>query len=471
MKKDTDFEICRKELIESGINFESHHINQEVRTNISQKIKSKIEKIQEISGKLNCSIGIVGGFVRDLILERQSEDVDFLVFRGDFHKLTLKIAETMGAKIGKMSNRTLTTQIRFPDEVVFEFNSTRKERYEYPSRVPIVEKASIVEDLQRRDFTINALIMFEDFYIDLFDGTADLQNQLIQTTREPDIVFHEDYLRIFRAIRIACKLGFSLSSEINKGIRKNATNLLDVPKERILQELKLSFSYAPSRAYRLIRDLKILEVLFPEVKNIELNSQVFTTKDTWTKIEEKINFLEIKGSTNVNLFIAMIFVEIASEKSSEMEDRDLVQIANEILQKYKFSNRERTEITAYISFRNSLIDIIENPPQDFEIRKMLREQSDLIDNIILLTKAELSTRTEDLDLDPLLDRIAMLRDRKDLIFFEPELNGHEIRKIFNVKGEKIGSIKSKLVEVIMKEEIKNKREDCISYIKKYMIPQ
>jgi len=468
MKKDTDFEICRKELIESGTIFKSHQINQEVRTNISQKIKSKIENIQEISRKLNCSIGIVGGFVRDLLLERQSEDVDFLVFRGDFHKLTLKIAETMGAKIGKMSNRTLTTQVRFPDEVVFEFNSTRKERYEYPSRVPIVEKASIVEDLQRRDFTINALIMFEDFYIDLFDGTADLQNQLIQTTREPDIVFHEDYLRIFRAIRIACKLGFTLSSKTKKGIRKNATNLLDVPKERILQELKLSFSYAPSRAYRLIRDLKILEVLFPEVKNIELNSQIFCTKDTWTKIEEKIKFLENKGSANVNLFIAMILLEIEAEKSSEMENKDIVQIANEILQKYKFSNREKTEITAYISFRNSLIDMIENPPQDFEIRKMLRKQRDLIDSIILMTKAELSTRTKNLDLDSLLDHIAILRDRKDLIFFEPELNGHEIRKIFKVKGEKIGSIKSNLIEAIMKEEIKNKREDCIAYIEENM---
>jgi len=456
---DRDFEFCKKELIESGVDFKIHQISKETKKIISSKIQSKIDNIREISSSLECSLGIVGGFVRDLLLGRKSEDVDFIVFKGDLQKLTTTVAEKMGGKIGKMSNRTLTTQVRFPDGIVFEFNSTRKERYEYPSRIPIVEKASIVEDLQRRDFTLNALIMFENSFIDLFNGVEDLQNQLIQTTRGPEIVFHEDYLRMFRAVRFACKLNFNISSEVENGIMLNAMNLLDVPKERIISELKTSLSYSPTKTFILMRDLGILEVMFPEVKNIELDNHIYSIKDTWTRIESKLKFLETKDSKNVNLFLTMILEEIIITR-----DSDLTQSVERILRHYKFSNKEISEILDYLKYRNSLIDLTEIVPEDFDIRKTLRELGDLVDGVILWTESELSIRTEGIDLDPLLAQILRLQQREDLIFFEPKLDGHMIREIFKIEGNQINHVKSLLIDAIMKEEIPNSTESCVAYL-------
>ena len=264
---------------------------------------------------------------------------------------------------------------------------------------------------------------------------------------------------MFRAVRFACKLNFNISSEVENGIMLNAVNLLDVPKERIISELKTSLSYSPTKTFTLMRDLGILEVMFPEVKNIELDNNIYSIKDTWTRIESKLKFLETKDSKNVNLFLTMILEEIIITR-----DSDLTQSVERILRHYKFSNKEISEILDYLKYRNSFIDLTEIVPEDFDIRKTLRELGDLVDGVILWTESELSIRTEGIDLDPLLAQILRLQQREDLIFFEPKLDGHMIREIFKIEGNQINHVKSLLIDAIMKEEIPNSTESCVAYL-------
>ncbi|MHA2255951.1 MAG: hypothetical protein ACXAAM_07760, partial [Candidatus Heimdallarchaeaceae archaeon] len=312
---DDDLTFFVEELRNSGLKATIHQIDNSILEKIDKRVLAKIKSIKDISKNLNCSIGIVGGFVRDLLLENPSQDVDFIILKGDIDDLTQTIAKEMEGKVGKMNNQTLTTQIRFPDGTVFEFNEARKETYEYPSRVPKVEKASLIEDLSRRDFTINTFVLFGNKYIDVFNGKKDLENKILQTTREPSIVFNEDYLRMIRAIRFASKLDFSITEQVVEGIKEHADNLAEVPHERILNELKISLEFDPTKTYYLMRNLGILTALFPEIPNIDLDENKFRFSNLWKKIEHKFEYLKEHKVKDSSVLLSVIFMELQVEDS------------------------------------------------------------------------------------------------------------------------------------------------------------
>jgi len=313
VNNDDDLTFFIEELRKSGFEASIHQIDNSILEKIDSRVLEKIKAIKDISKKLDCSIGIVGGFVRDLLLENPSQDVDFIILKGDMQDLSEKIAETMDAKIGKMSNQTLTTQIRFPDGIVFEFNEARKEEYEYPSRVPKVEKASLIEDLSRRDFTINTFVLFGNKFIDVFDGRSDLENGVLKTTREPSIVFNVDYLRMIRAIRFASKLDFSTTAQVMEGIKEHAYNLAEVPHERILCELKISLAFNPRKSFNLMRQLGILTSLFPEIPDVKIESDQYKFSSLWDKIEYKLDYLKNKNVRDSSLLLSILFMELQVE--------------------------------------------------------------------------------------------------------------------------------------------------------------
>ncbi|MCK4845915.1 MAG: CCA tRNA nucleotidyltransferase, partial [Candidatus Heimdallarchaeota archaeon] len=316
-ESETSYNLCIDELKKNNITAKIHEISDKNLQIIDSAVQDKIESVYKIASQAGGAIGVIGGFVRDLLLGNASHDVDFVVFQGNINKLTELIGHELNGKIGKMSNQTLTTQIRFPDGIIFEFNSTRKEHYEHPSRMPIVEKGTLVDDLFRRDFTINAFIMFGNKYIDVFDGTNDLQNLIIQTTREPTVVFREDYLRMFRAIRFSCMLNFEIDKRVKEGIRKSVEHLKFVPHERILDELKSSISSNPLRAFRLMVDLNIFETIFPEIKNYPLEKSSFLPDTVWKKIEQKLRYMLDNKITDSTFLIAVILLEFDLDMTLE----------------------------------------------------------------------------------------------------------------------------------------------------------
>ncbi|MBY9000447.1 MAG: CCA tRNA nucleotidyltransferase [Candidatus Heimdallarchaeota archaeon] len=449
-----------------GIEPNVYPIPADLLSKINLVISEKIQAVRKIAKEQKAAIGIIGGFVRDLLLGKPSQDVDFVVFGGDFNKLTLEIAKQTDSKIGKMSNTTLTTQIRFKDGIVFEFNSARKEEYEFPNRTPKVSRGTIVDDLFRRDFTINSFVMFENVYFDIFNGKDDLKNKIIQTTREPELVFREDYLRMFRAVRFSSKLNFNIAEEVKEGIRINAKNIVDVPKERTLSELTASFTNDPVKTFKLMADLKLFETMFPDIRCKNLDETNYSPPNSWKKIEEKLQFLKSNNTNNISIILAVILMEtIIDDQSVNNHESALVQKIDKQLRFFKFSNKERNEIVFLVKNRNSLLDLIEGIPSKLELRQAVRKLGEFLDAIILMTQAELSVKVKKKGLPALQNRLIEIRKTDELINFKLAIDGHEIEDLFGFKGQKIEQIKTELLRAIMNEEIINSKETCIKYIK------
>ena len=465
--------LCEKELKSRGVIPTIHDIDKNLLSGICANVVKKINQIISITNKNNYAIGIVGGFVRDLLLENPSDDVDFIIFQGEINDLTEIIASEMNGKIGKMSNQTLTTQVRFSDGIVFEFNSTRKERYEYPSRTPIVEKASIFDDLNRRDFTINTFLKFGSKYVDIFNGTKDLKNSILQTTRKPSVVFHEDYLRMFRAIRFACKLDFEVADNVKNGIKKNTKNILEVPHERIINELKLSLESNSVKAFQLMLELNIFETLFPEIPDNSIDEEIFLVRSVWKKINLKLEYLWEHKQFNPSVLLSAILSELEIEKSlarnKQTADYLRFQKAILFLKKYTFSNKEIKEISQYMKNKDILLVFTELSPSLIEMRLFLRELGPLLENLISITLAENSTRRIQIFLDPIIDKLRQINENQELIHVIPKLDGNEIESIFGFKGIEIGEVKLILSMAIMNEAIPNTRDACIEYVRQKMI--
>jgi len=473
--EDPNLILCLQQLQDQGIKYEIHSIQENQLKKIKPKVMEKISTINELALREGYAIAIVGGFVRDLLLGNPSQDVDFVIFKGEINSFTEFIAEEMGGQIGKMNNQTLTTQIRFPDDVVFEFNTTRKEIYEFPSRVPEVKLGTIVNDLYRRDFTINAFIMFKDKYIDIFEGTKDLQNKIIKTAKIPTTVFREDYLRMFRAIRFATKLDFNIDEEVKDGIKENVTNILRVPKERILNELKLSLISNPTKTFKLMTELDLLSTLFPEIPNIPLNQEIYEHQTTWEKIESKFKYLHENNVKDSTALIAVMIMELQVSDALLFEERRIELIKRQeikvLLKKFKFSNKEIEEIILYTKYRNALCRLTEFQASVLELRLFLRRIDYILENMIQLCSAENMTKKKKTDLSRVVKKLRKLAKESELIHVVPQLDGNEISRIFGFKGREIGEIKKLLSIAIMKEEIQNTKEDSIKYIREKLLNQ
>jgi tRNA nucleotidyltransferase/poly(A) polymerase len=473
--EDSHLKFCVHQLQEMGIDYVVHSIQEKMLKKIDAKVLEKITKISDIALRKEFSVGIVGGFVRDLLLGNPSQDVDFIIFRGEIDVFTKLLVKEMGGKIGKMNNQTLTTQIRFPDDVVFEFNSTRKEVYEFPSRIPEVELGTVADDLSRRDFTINAFIMFKDKYIDIFDGTKDLQNKIIKTTKTPAIVFREDYLRMFRAIRFASKLDFEIDEKVKEGIKENVTNILRVPKERILNELKMSLVSNPSKTFELMIELDILPTLFPEVPNVPLNQEIYEPETSWEKIKLKLNYLQKNNVKDSTALIAVIFMELQISDSLLFEKKRIELIKRQeikvLLQKFKFSNKEIEEIILFTKYRNALCRLTEFQASILELRLFLRRIDYTLENMIHMCLAENKIKKKKINLSKVTKKLRELAEETELIHVVPQLDGNEINKLFGFKGREIGEIKHMLSIAIMNEEIQNTKEDSIRYIREKLLKQ
>jgi poly(A) polymerase len=249
---------------------------QTIPKDILEKLKRNnyFKLITEIASEKNVEAYLVGGYVRDLFLNRNSKDVDVVIV-GD----GTAFAEAFAKKADRKSKLSIfktygTANVRFT-HYEFEFVGARKESYQRTSRNPEVESGSLIDDLSRRDFTINALAlsMNEERFgqmVDLFNGTIDLQDKVIRTPLEPHQTFSDDPLRMMRAIRFASQLGFSLYPETFEGIKKNNKRIEIITQERITDELnKIMLSPKPSVGLELLHQSGLLNIIFPELLDLK----------------------------------------------------------------------------------------------------------------------------------------------------------------------------------------------------------
>jgi poly(A) polymerase len=439
------------------------------------------------ASQLNIKAYVVGGFIRDAIIGRNSKDID-IVAVGSGIELAREVANMLNIKKVAVYKNFGTAQIKVHD-IDIEFVGARKESYQRNSRKPIVENGSLADDQLRRDFTINALaasLSKKDFGTVLapFNGLDDLQNRIIRTQLEPIITFNDDPLRMIRAIRFASQLGFDIESETYKAISVNAERLKIVSIERIIDEFnKIIFSPKPSVGIEMLEETGLLAIFFPQlvqlkgVENIEgkmhkdnfahtlqvVDQISLQSNDLWLRWSALLHDIGKPTSKHYNKETGWTFHghEVTGAKMVEEIFRNLRLPLNEKL-KY---------VQNLVGLHLRPIALVHEVVTDSAVRRLLFEAGENIEDLMQLAEADITSKNEK-KVQLYLKNFKTVRQKlkeveaKDKIRnMHPPVSGKEIMKIFNLTPCKIvGDLKNEIKDAILDGLVANEREAVLIYL-------
>ena len=463
-------------------------------TNIENLIRDNkhiniLKAAGEVGDSMNIAAYLVGGYVRDLLLGKELDDIDIMVDKDSFD-----YSKALSAKLNVNKvidfDKFLTSRIPHK-ECEIEISNARKEEYKKDSRKPInVQKTTINEDLIRRDFTINTLAMslnsnnFGEL-IDPFNGVADLNNGLIKTPADPTTTFIDDPLRMLRAIRFSAQLEFNINDETKNSISENKDRLKIVSQERITAEIiKILKCNKPSIAFYLLKELDLLNIVFPE---LNVMSGVETINNKGHK-DVFIHTLEVvdnsaKLSNKMEIRFAALVHDIAKPNTKRFDQKKgwtfhgHDEIGRRML--YKISKRMKlpNELRDYLMLLTKLhlrpIALAKKNISDKAIRRLMFEAGEHIDDLMILCRADITTKNEYKikkymnnfeRVEELMEDVSL---RDEMKAFKSPVDGHVIMKTFNIKeGKVIGLIKDDVENAILDEKIENNYDSAFNYMMK-----
>ena len=362
--------------------------------------------------RLGLECYVIGGYVRDLFLHRESTDIDVVVVGSG-----ISLAEAVAKKLGKGAHLSVfktygTAQVKRGD-LELEFVGARKESYTRDSRNPIVEDGTLQEDQDRRDFTINAMAICLNSsrygeLLDPFDGIGDLERCIIRTPLNPDITFSDDPLRMMRAIRFATQLGFNLHPDTFDAIRRNASRLEIITRERIAEELnKIMMSRRPSEGWLLLDKTGLLPLVLPDLvalKGVEVKDGK-GHKDVFLHTLKVLDNLS-DSSDKLWLRWAALLHDIGKPRSKAWDPQAGWTFRNHnyigakmvprIFAKLKLPLNEKMEyVKKMVDLHMRPINLIEDTVTDSAVRRLLFEAGDDIDDLMLLCDADITSRNEE----------------------------------------------------------------------------
>ncbi|HMX61238.1 MAG TPA: HD domain-containing protein [Chitinophagales bacterium] len=438
-----------------------------------------LQIVASIADELQVEAYVVGGFVRDKILQRNCKDID-IVCVGSGIELAKKVAESMSPKphVSYFKNFG-TAQIKLND-IELEFVGARKESYRRESRKPIVEDGTLEDDQNRRDFTINALaaaLSAKNYgqVIDPFSGLEDLKNGIIRTPLNPAITFDDDPLRMMRAIRFASQLNFKIEEKTYLAIEPLAERLKIISQERISDELnKIIMSKMPSIGFKLLFNTKLLHQFFPEMVKLHGVAQ----QDNYGHKDNFYHTLKVLDNIAQNtddlwLRWSAIMHDIAKPATQRFEQghgwtfhgHEVVgaRWTQKIFSRLKLPLDEKMKfVQKMVALHLRPISLSKDNITDSAIRRILYDAGDDIESLMLLCDADITSKNEvkvkryKENLKLVLQKIKEVEERDHIRNWQPPISGEIIMQTFNIKpSREVGIIKDAIKDAILDGEIQN----------------
>jgi poly(A) polymerase len=422
---------------------------------------------------------VIGGYVRDLLLERQSKDIDIVVV-GSGIDFAGEVAKKLGRK-GKINiYRNYGTAMLKYDDLDLEFVGARKESYRSDSRNPIVEDGTLEDDQNRRDFTINALAISlnEDTYgelLDPFKGLMDLKHKIIRTPLDPAITYSDDPLRMMRAIRFSTQLGFTIEQKSLQAIRDYRERIAIISKERIIDEInKMIQSKRPSVGFMLMEKTGLLELVFPEFDKLKgvVVMDRFGHKDNFLHTLQVLDRIA-EQSDNIWLRWAAIMHDIAKPATRKfIKGHGWTFHGHEFIGSKmvpEVFRRMHLPLGASMKYVQKLvmlhlrpIALVEEEVTDSAIRRLLFEAGDDVEDLMMLCEADITSKNDDKvklylsNFQTVRQKLKEIEEKDAVRNFQPPVDGELIMKTFNIGPcREVGIIKNAIKDAILEGTIHN----------------
>lgn len=450
--------------------------------------KDILKTIGRVADHLHMECYVVGGYVRDLFLERASNDIDVVVVGSG-----IRVAEELKGQLGRKAHLSVfrnfgTAQVKYRDLEV-EFVGARKESYSHDSRKPHVEDGTLEDDQNRRDFTINALAICLNHdrfgeLVDPFDGVYDMEDGIIRTPLDPDITFSDDPLRMLRCIRFATQLNFYIEDETFDALGRNAERIKIISGERVMEELnKIMATPTPSKGFVDLHRCGLLQILMPELTNLDI-------VETRNGKKHKNNFyhtLEVldnvaRHSDNIWLRWAALLHDIGKTKSKRWDP----------LQGWTFHNhnfigakmvpplfrRLKLPMDAKMKYVQKMVDLHMRPiviadeeVTDSAVRRLINDAGDDIDDLMILCEADITSKNHERK-QRFLDnfaavrvKLADLKERDYKRLLQPVIDGNEIMEMFHLQpSREVGTLKQTLKDAVLDNRVPNEREPLMALL-------